>query len=196
LTSARTQARRLEAGATEGTPYRVALAQKDVEAAQEGVRQAQQGVRTAQEAKTQILAVADRDIDAANAALQQAQAGATAAREAGDSMRLTSPMAGIATGVTARVGETAQPGMPLLTVVSLNGLHVEAMVTARQLPGLRLAQRARVTADSAPGRTFEAEVSAIARAAEPDGRSFKVQFRFRAAPTALRPGQSVQITLS
>jgi multidrug resistance efflux pump len=194
LETAQAQKQRLEAG-KEGIPYKVVLAQQEVNAAQEGVRQAEESVRAAREAKKQREAVAERDIEAARAERDRAKAGVAAARDASAALRLISPMAGIATGVSARIGETAQPGMPLVTVVSLQGLRVEALVAARQLPRLRTGQEAQISVDSLPGKAFRAVLSQIARVAEADGRSFKVQFRFREPTTLLRPGQSARITL-
>ena len=51
---------------------------------------------------------------------------------------------GVAASVGARRGETAQPGVPLVTVVSLSGLRVEALVPARQLSSLKVGQSAKV----------------------------------------------------
>ena len=196
LEMAQTQARRLEAAdpAAGESGYRAALARKDREAAQGGVEQAQDALRTAREAKRTLLAVAAQDVRAAEAALEQARAGLSAARTTQNEARLLSPMDGVAASVSARVGETAQPGMPLVTVVSLTGLRAEALVTARQLARLRVGQAATIRLDTHPGRKFAAEISDIARAAEPDGRTFRITFRFR-NPVSLRPGQNARITV-
>ena len=196
LQTAQAGVRRLEAG-PEGSSasYRVALAQKDVETAQAGVRQAQAGVQAALEGRQQALAVADQDVRAAEAAVAQARAGIAGAKAAESLARLVSPLDGIATDVNAHVGETAQPGLPLVTVTSLSGLRVEALVPARQLPRLRVGQAARITLDAQPGRVFPALVSEIARVAEPDGRTFRVRFRFQDKNVTVRPGQTARITV-
>jgi HlyD family secretion protein len=199
LTTAQAQVRQLEAGPKPGpggVSYRIALAQQDVDAAQAGVAQAQEGVRTAEEARRQTLALAQQDIRAARAGQEQALAGASGAQSAVDAALLRSPISGVAANVAARVGETAQPGMPLVTVVSLTGLHAEALVPARQLPRLHVGQAARISVDTLPGRSFSAVVSEIARVAEPDGRTFRVKFRFQNPRLTLRPNQTAHITLS
>jgi multidrug resistance efflux pump len=194
LDTARAQVRRLQAGPPGGASYRVALAQQDVDAAQAGVRQAEEGLRTALTARRQTLALAAQDLDAAQAALAQAQAGVEGAHAAQQMTRLSSPMDGMATNLAAHVDEIAQPGMPLVTVVSLGGLRVEALVLARQLGMLRVGQAAQVTVDTQPGRSFPIVVSEIARVAESDGRTFRVKFRFH-QPVSLRPGQTARITV-
>ncbi len=197
LATAQAQVRQLQAGpnASGGPSYRVVLAQQDVDAAQAGVRQAQEGVRTAEAARQQTLALAAQDIRAAEASLAQARAGATGAQAAVASAQIRSPLDGVAANVTAQVGETAQPGVPLVTVTSLAGLCVEALVPARQLSYLHTGQAAQVTLDTQPGRRFPAIISEIAQVAEPDGRTFRVKFRFRSPHPALRPGQTARILI-
>lgn len=193
LDTAREQVKRIEEG-PDGVPYRVALAQKDVDTADAGVRQAQEGLKTALEGKKQTLALADQDIRAARAGVAQARAGLVGASKAVAAMRLVSPLSGIATGLAAHAGETAQPGSPLVTVVSLTGVYAEALVLARQLPHLHLGQKSIVSVDTQPGKSFAATISAISHVAEPDGRTFRVKFRFTPA-TTLRPGQTARIVV-
>jgi multidrug resistance efflux pump len=107
-------------------------------------------------------------------------------------LRLTSPLDGVVSSLAAKVGEMAQPGMPLLTIVSLTGLRVEALVPARQLTRLRVGQDARVTVDTQPGKAFGVILKEMAQVAESDGRSFRVVFRF-VQPSALRPGQTARL---
>ncbi len=175
--------------------YRVALAQRDVEAAEAAVSQARTGVQSAQKARGTTDALAAQDIRAAHDALAQALTGREAAQIALQMTRLVSPLDGAATGVNVRAGETAQPGAPLITVVSLQSLHVEALVSARQLAGLRIGQRAQVRVDTRPGRVFAARLNEIARVSEPDGRTFHIKFRLDSSAT-LRPGQTAQVAIA
>jgi multidrug resistance efflux pump len=194
LDSAKAQVDRVQAG-SDGLPYRVALAQKDVDAAQSGVQQARDGLKTAEEARRQAIKVAEQDVYAAQAALDQAAAGRAGVQSDRLLARLTSPIAGLVTNVGARRGETAQPGASLATVVSLAGLRVEALVPARLLTLFRSGQSASVSVDTAPRRAFNAVVSEIARIAEPDGRTFRVKFRLLGTPPLL-PGQTARIRVS
>ncbi len=191
LDSAKSQMDRVQAGAG-GVPYRVAVADQDVAAAQSGVRQAREGLKAAEEGGRQTVKIAQQDIRAAQATLGQATAGLTGARAARAQTRLASPIAGVVTNLTARTGETAQPGAPLATIVSLAGLRVDALVPARLLALFHGGQSANVSVDTAPGRVFDAVVSEIARIAEPDGRTFRVKFRILGAPPLL-PGQTARI---
>ena len=191
LDSAKTQVDRVQAG-TGTLPYRVALAQKDVDAAQSGVQQAQEGLKAAEEGRRQAIRVAEQDVRAAQAAFDQAAAGVAAVQATRSQARLASPISGLVTSVAARTGETAQPGVALATIVSTVGLRVEALVPARLLPLFRGGQSADISVDTAPGRVFGAIVSDIARVAEPDGRTFRVKFRLLDTPP-LHPGQTARI---
>jgi membrane fusion protein (multidrug efflux system) len=196
LATAQAQQQRANAtDTTTGEPMRVAAAQRDLLATQQGVQAAQRGLSLAEQGRKQALAVADSEIDAARAVLVQAQAATTTAQSGLAQTRLVSPINGIVNAVTARAGETAQPGMPLLTVVSLSGLRADALVPARQLSHLHLGQEARVAVDTDPGHTYPALVSEIARIAEPDGRTFHVRFHLT-SKSDLRPGQTARITVT
>ncbi|MDW8206554.1 MAG: efflux RND transporter periplasmic adaptor subunit [Chloroherpetonaceae bacterium] len=196
LETARTQAHRLEAGPEPGSPgYRVALSRQDVETARAAVAQAREALRTAQKAHQRALAVSDAGIRAARAALAQARTGEANVQAAIAATRLVSPIQGVVSQLQARAGETAQPGVPLATIVSLNDLRVEMLVAARQLPRIRIGQTGQVSVDTRPGQTFPVRVTEIAQAAEADGRSFRVRLQFLRPSPLLRPGQTARITL-
>jgi HlyD family secretion protein len=197
LATAQDQAKRAAEGPSASSePYRVALAEKDVETAQTGLQQAQDFLKLAKEAQEEAVELAAQDVRSARAALNQAQAQAAGALATQQSSRLLSPLDGVAASVQARAGETAQPGSPLVSLVSLANLRVEALVPGRELPLLRVGQTANIRVDTQPGKVFPATISEIARVAEPDGRTFRVKFRFR-SPTQrpTRPSQTARIVV-
>ncbi len=172
--------------------YRLALAQKDVEAAEAGVTQAKAGVTSAGTARHQVLALADSDLAAARAGITQAEAGSTGAAAALRSSQFTTPVSGTVTGITAKAGEIAQPGVPLLTVNSAVTGRIEALATSRQQARLRVGQSASVTGDGLPSRPLLATLTRISSSAEPDGRTCRVVFSLP-ADIRLPPGASVFI---
>ncbi len=197
LESAREAVRRVQAGPPDqpGVSFRVANALQEANQAQIGVAQALAGVKTARDARAQILSIADADIRIAEAATEQARSGLASASIGQTMSRLISPINGIASNVNAHVGETAQPGQPLLTILSPSGARVEALVPARQLALLRVGQSARVTLDTRPNQSLPAIVYSIAGVAEPDGRAFRVTFHFTSPPSGLRLGQTARIAI-
>ncbi len=201
VTTAQAQVQRLRSGpkasggasSPGGSTYRIALAQKAIDAARAGVQQATAGLATAKKAKIQTMALADSDIAAALAGRTQAEAGVAGAVALGQTARLTSPIDGFATSVSARIGEIAQPGSPLVTIVSPAGLRIEALISTRLLTLLQIGQKVRVSVDTLPDRAFSATVHRIASAAEPDGRTFRVVFQPQNAPVGLRIGQTAHL---
>jgi multidrug resistance efflux pump len=177
-----------------GVSFRVALAQADVGTAELGVKQAETALHTAIGALASELVVADNDIRSAEASVLQARAGINSAADAVSAMRIISPIDGIASTVGARVGETAQPGVPLVTIVSLKDIKVEALILARNIPGIRVGMHVSLSVDTHPGRALDAIVSEIANVAEPDQRSVRVWFRLT-SNTMLRPGLAATIRI-
>jgi len=195
LATARTQLQHATATDTAtGEPMRVAAAQRTLQTAQQAVEAAKKGLVLAQQGHKQTMLVAAGEVDAAHAALVQAQAGVTSAQNGMAQTRLASPIEGVVSAVSAHAGDTAQPGMPLLTIVSPSGLRADALVPARQLSRIHPGQEAHVTVDTDSKRSYPAVVSDIARVAEPDGRTFHVRFRL-ISNGDLRPGQTARITL-
>ena len=197
LDSAQQAVRRIQAGPPEqpGVSFRVANALQEETQAQTGVTQAQSGLKTAQSARIQINKTANAGIRAAEASVAQARTGLSTAQIGDQVARLTSHISGVATSISARIGETAQPGMPLLTVVSSSGARIEALVPSRQLALVHIGQSAQITLDASPGKSFAALVSAIASVAEPDGRAFRVTFHFVSSTSGLRIGQAARIEI-
>lgn len=186
---------RAQAGPNAQSNYRVVLAQQDVDAAQAGVQQAQSGLQTALRARRESLAVADQEIQAARAGVEQAQAGVSGALLGAEQARLVSPLDGVAINLTARAGETAQPGTPLVSVIDPSALHIEALVPARQIGLVRVGQAANVRVDTTPAKNVSALVSEVSPVAEPGGRAFRLRLRLRTASSGLRAGQNVRIGL-
>ena len=176
--------------------FRVANARQEEELARDGLRQAQNGLRTAQRAKSQIVRVADADVQAAQAGVTQARAGLTGAQSGAQAAQLTSALDGVASSVTARVGEVAQPGQPLVVVISFANARIEALVPARQLGLISTGQNAQARLDASPNLPLALVVSSISRVAEPDGRAFRVTFRLLRPISTLRVGQTARITLN
>ncbi len=193
VNASKNQVLKLESGQN-GISYRILNSQKEVEAAVSGVIQAKDGVSSAEKGLTRSLILADAEFKTANSGVLQAETGLSSAQAARRQCRLLSPISGIVTNLSAHKGETAQPGVSLLSVVSLNDLHAEALVSARLFPTVIVGKSVKILVDTLPGKTFPAVVSMIAQTAEPDGRTFRVKFRF-STPPALRPGQTARITI-
>ncbi len=185
--------KRVKAGPN-GIPFKIAIARSDFDAAIRGVKLAEDGLASARKGRDSIARVADQDVNSAHATTLQALAGVEGALSAVNSMRVLCPINGVAASVLARMGETAQPGMPLVNVVDIANLRIEALALTRQIAGIHRGMRLKATLDSLPGRIIDVAVADIASVAEPDQRSIKVRFKIL-TPVALRAGISARIYL-
>lgn len=81
---------------------------------------------------------------------------------------VSNPVAGTVLTTYARVGELAQPGMPLYRIANLDTLELRAYVDGGQLPGVTLGAAVRVRVDRGGDslRTLPGEVSWISDRAE------------------------------
>jgi RND family efflux transporter MFP subunit len=161
--------------AVDTAPLRTQVSQADVEAARAGVALAEAGLTAARKARAQALQIAERDVEAARAMLEQARSGAVLARSQVGGSVLASPLDGIATEVSARAGEYAQPGIALAVVVAPNALCVEVAVSARDAAAIRPGAPVRLLADEAPDSPIDATVSEVSPIANSDNRSFTVR---------------------
>ncbi len=133
-------------------------------------------------------AVARRDTARAN--LEAARA---AVREAGEQLDYTvirAPYSGIVTERHVQIGETVQPGQPLVSGLSLARLRVNVDVPQSDIAAIRQQQRAAVRL--ADGRRIEADALTIFPFADPQTHTFKVRVDLPEADTGLHPGMTVK----
>ena len=122
-------------------------AQSQVDAAQAAVSASQAAVNTAREqlasnqSLTEGISVADHpNVLAAAAKMREAYL-------AMQRNELVSPVSGVVGKRSVQVGQRVAPGTPLMTVVPMNQLWVEANFKENQLRNLRLGQPVKMTAD-------------------------------------------------
>jgi len=135
-------------------------------------------VRTEYEVARSRLAAAQAALDRLVAyvrpeELRVAEAQLAGARSAVDRIQnriadatLRSPIDGTVLTRVREPGEFVAPGSPLYTVADLSTVTLTVYIPETALPAVRLNQRARVTVDGVPDRTFSGRVSRIADEAE------------------------------
>ncbi|MGC8787925.1 MAG: HlyD family secretion protein, partial [Anaerolineae bacterium] len=102
------------------------------------------------------------EVAVAEANLALAQAQLRLAQMQLERLTLRAPANGVVIARMVNVGETAQPGVTLLTIADLDEVHLVAYVPAHRLGEVYLGQRVEVTIDSFPQRRFEGQVVHIA----------------------------------
>jgi RND family efflux transporter MFP subunit len=153
--------------------------------------------------------VADRRLDEETAAAARRDAAkATVERLEAESVkyRLLAPIGGMVTFRHVDAGETVTPGTPLVTIVDLNRLRIEAEIDEFDIAGVALAAKATIMAEGYSGRRWNGQVeevpfTVVSRQTRPDDpgrptdtRVLHVKVAFR-EPNPLKLGQHVEVEI-
>lgn len=105
------------------------------------------------------VALAQRKVDLARAEVDKLETQRA-------KLTLRAPMDGVITSKVANEGETAVPGVTLLTIANLSKVRLVIYVPESQIGRVRLGQTAEVRVDAYPDRVFAGRVIRIATQAE------------------------------
>ena len=136
-------------------------AQQQAEAQWEIQRAAHERDRAGLHSAEQQTAILRADLDKAQAALLAAQAEKAAADLNLSYARVTAPVGGVVAQRRARVGGYARVGEPLLTLVPLDAVYVEANFRETQLARVQVGQPVEVTVDALPGLRLKGRVESL-----------------------------------
>jgi RND family efflux transporter MFP subunit len=132
---------------------------------------------------------AEAQAQGAQAGIEQAQAGAVAARAAVDGARvgesyasITAPFDGVVTEKLVEPGNTASPGLPLMTIEDVRAFRLEVRVDEARVGEIEASRPVAVVlespigspASSAPA-ALTGRIAEIARALDPDAHAFLVK---------------------
>lgn len=129
--------------------------------------------------------------DATRAALESARAGVSEAGEQVDYTVIRAPYSGILTARHVEVGESVQPGQPLVSGLSLQQLRVNVEVPQSDVAALR--EHGAATVVLPGGGRIEAAQVIVFPYADPGTHSFKVRVELPEAETGLQPGMTVKV---
>jgi HlyD family secretion protein len=202
----------------EGAQRKLELLQSQREWPVQAVAQARQSQSQIAVAQAQVdLAQAQLDllrngplpqeIAAAQAQVDLAQVGVDLIDARIAQLTLVSPIDGVVTTRAIEVGETASPGVPLLTIANLETLKLVVYIPETQLGRIQLNAPVRIRVDAYPGETFEGRVYFISREAEFTPRNvqteeervslvFAVEIRIPNPDGRLKPGMPADAIFS
>lgn len=153
--------------------------------------------RTGLEAARATVSAIERRID-------QARANLAAARDTLSKTTIVAPMDGIVTALPVEEGEVAvigtmnNPGTVLLTIADMSIVEAVMEVDETDVPSVKVGQRATVTIDAYPNKTFTGLVTEVGsspmnRQAAQSGAeavNFEVKIQLENPPEGIRPGFS------
>ncbi|MBI2462108.1 MAG: efflux RND transporter periplasmic adaptor subunit [Candidatus Rokubacteria bacterium] len=134
-------------------PHQVEAARAELRAAQERLALLEAGPRPHQ-------------VEAARARVTEARAMLAQAQARLKETRIHAPLAGVVLRKNLEAGETATPGVPILTLVDPRDLWLRAYIPEPEIARVKVGQPARIMVDAFPARGFPGRLVEIASEAE------------------------------
>ncbi|MEX2185381.1 MAG: efflux RND transporter periplasmic adaptor subunit [Pirellulales bacterium] len=116
-------------------------------------------------------------IDQATARAKAAEYDVERLRDMMAKYTIRAPFDGYISAEHTEVGEWVNKGAPIVEVVELKEVEIEAMVLETYIGGMRLGVEAKVEVGAYPGRAFTGEIKRIVPQADVKSRSFPVKIR-------------------
>lgn len=134
--------------------------QQAVEQAQSRVAEAQASL-TGSQANRQNVEIKQAQVQVARAQLQQAQADLAFARQQLTYTALRAPAGGVIAKKNMEIGQVVQAGRPVLAIVPIQDVWVEANFKETQLQHIRAGQKATLSIDAYPDQVFTGQVTSL-----------------------------------
>ncbi|HET8578853.1 MAG TPA: efflux RND transporter periplasmic adaptor subunit [Methylomirabilota bacterium] len=143
------------------------IATQEVDKARQAYDVAAAQERSARQRLNLLLAGSRPDqIEAARHQLAQAEQALAIARSRLKEMVILSPLDGLVLRKNLEVGEMANPGVSILTLMDPKQIWVRAYVPEEEIGRIKIGDAARVAVDAYPGRAFAGHIIEIAAEAE------------------------------
>jgi HlyD family secretion protein len=144
------------------------------------------------------------NVSAIEQRIQQARANVSAAQDTLSKTTMTAPMGGIITALPVEEGEVAvigtmnNAGTKLLTIADMSVVEAVMEVDETDIPNVKVGQRATVTVDAYPNKTFEGVVTEVGSSpmtgsgvtSSAEAVNFEVKIQLTNPPPGVRPGFS------
>ena len=127
-------------------------------------------------------------VELAQAAVDAARAQLELARIALNDTTIRAPLAGVVSKRFVQAGEKLSPDSPVMAIVDLQHLTLDAQVPASDIPRVQIGQDVRFKVDGFGGRAFSGKVARINPATEAGSRSMLVYISVENTDQLLRAG--------
>ncbi|WP_113910470.1 efflux RND transporter periplasmic adaptor subunit [Roseovarius dicentrarchi] len=150
--------------------------------------------RAALSAGEAAVQAAKSGLDAARTGIQGAAAAVAAAKEELTRLDITAPFDGLLETDTAELGSLLQPGALCATVIQLDPIKLVGFISEADVGRVELGAGAQ--ARLVGGTEVTGTVTFVARAADPETRTFRVEVAVPNADLSLRDGQTAEIRVA
>ena len=107
---------------------------------------------------------------------------------------IRAPFAGIISHKMAEIGAFAAPGMPLVQIIDISQLRLQASGSEAHLSKFKLGDSHKITVDAYPESEFSGELIVISPRATP-ANQFPMQWKFQNRDAQLKAGMFAQVVL-
>lgn len=151
----------------EGLFRQTLIAAQEVDRARQAYEVAAAQEKSARQ-KVLLLEAGSRpdQVEAARGQLAQARNALDTARTRRKEMTVSSPLDGVVLRKNLEVGELANPGVPILTLMNPSDIWVRAYVPEEEVARIKVGSPVRVSVDGYPARRFPGRITEIASEAE------------------------------
>ena len=109
--------------------------------------------------------------------------------------RIKAPFNGVVDMIDVRVGEMAQPGMPIIRLVSMSNMYIKADVSESFIGKFRRGQEVKVHFPSTD-YTIHSKISSIGQVINPNNRTFEIEIIIPANGAKVKPNMITVLTLA
>lgn len=132
------------------------------------------------------IAVSEAQVKSAQAALNTAQVQL-------QNGTISSPVSGVVTAKNINSGELATVGAPLISIVNLDTIVVNAYIPASYINKISVNQPVVIKVSEIPDKEFEGEVSVIDSAVDSKNKNVLVKVKFNDKDPLIKPGMFAEI---
>jgi len=145
--------------------------------------------------------VAQSQLNAAMAQAQQARASRSQAQNQLQYDIVHSPISGIVASRLLQVGDSAagagaSPSTPIVEIVNLDTILVNANLPADKPANIRVGENAQIRSVALPGVTFDGTVTAISPVVDPKSNTLSIKIRTPNPGDKLKVGQVVSVSIT
>ncbi len=108
--------------------------------------------------------------------------------------RIKAPFNGVVDMIDVRVGEMAQPGMPIIRLVSMSNMYIKADVSESFIGKFRKGQKVKVYFPSTD-YIIHSKISSIGQVINPNNRTFEIEISLPANGAKVKPNMITVLTL-
>ena len=155
------------------------------------------GVSTQQEMEEALAnkAIQEAQTELEEARVEQAESDLEQSRLRLQENKVLAPTDGFLAERMVDVGDLAKPDVPLMKIVNLDHVRTIVHIVEKDYEDVKLGQKALITVDTFPGKTFSGQVKRKAPVLDPQTRTAAVHIEIPNADFSLKPGMHARVQI-